>query len=349
MFRPIRNISTTGTASSATQFSNLSLDNLTGPRRAMVSDHLVSWGFDGIRIAGWRPRILTALLRNEKRKITSFSSYSHYYTMVRFSLAAAFFAASSLAIPSPLTPDPSGDKNIGNGNGVQFIGGACLNSKDCASTCCATLNGAGICSGLGAQFQAGKTGCGFGDGGAAAAPAASQGAGQAAPSMEAAAGSGGGAGSGTSSNVGAGNGQQFITGQCLSDADCASGCCNGPKGACAARAVATENGKAGCGFTGTGAGAATGSTGGGTAAEAAAPPQAAPSVGTGAGSGAAAGTSGAPGSQNVGKGNGQQFITGQCLSNADCASGCCAGPKGVCSATAVANESGKTGCGFTAA
>ncbi|KXH60564.1 biotrophy-associated secreted protein 2 [Colletotrichum nymphaeae SA-01] len=349
MFRPIRNISTTGTASSATQFSNLSLDNLTGPRCAMVSDHLVSWGFDSIRIAGWRSRILTALLRNEKRKITSFSSYSHYYIMVRFSLAAAFFAASALAIPSPLTPDPSGDKNVGNGNGVQFIGGACLNSKDCASTCCATLNGAGICSGLGAQFQAGKTGCGFGDGGAAAAPAASQGAGQAAPSMEAAAGSGGGAGSGTSSNVGAGNGQQFITGQCLSDADCASGCCNGPKGACAARAVATENGKAGCGFTGTGAGAATGSTGGGAAAEAAAPPQAAPSAGTDAGSGAGAGTSGAPGSQNVGKGNGQQFITGQCLSNADCASGCCAGPKGVCSATAVANESGKTGCGFTAA
>ncbi|KAK1445465.1 hypothetical protein CCUS01_12512 [Colletotrichum cuscutae] len=74
MFRPIRNISTTGTASSATQSSNLSLDNLsldnlTGPRRAMVSDHLVSWGFDGITIAGWQSRILTALLHNEKRKM----------------------------------------------------------------------------------------------------------------------------------------------------------------------------------------------------------------------------------------------------------------------------------------
>ncbi|OHE92602.1 biotrophy-associated secreted protein 2 [Colletotrichum orchidophilum] len=265
--------------------------------------------------------------------------------MVRFSIAAAFFAASALAIPNPLTPDPSGAKNVGNGKGVQFIGGACLSSKDCASTCCATLNGAGICSGLGAQFQAGKQGCGFGDGGAAgAAPAASQGAGQATPSMEAAAGSGSNAGSGTSSNVGAGNGQQFITGQCLSDADCASGCCNGPKGACAARAVATENGKAGCGFTGTGTG---------SAAEGAAPPQAAPSAGAGAGAGAGsaagAGTAGAPGSQNVGKGNGQQFITGQCLSNADCASGCCAGPKGVCSAVAVANANGKTGCGFTGA
>lgn len=32
-----------------------------------------------------------------------------------------------------------------------------------------------------------------------------------------------------------------------------------------------------------------------------------------------------PGFQNAGTGNGQQFITGQCLSNADCASACCAG------------------------
>ncbi|GJC78331.1 hypothetical protein ColLi_01169 [Colletotrichum liriopes] len=160
--------------------------------------------------------------------------------MVRLCFAAALY--------------PSGDKNVGNGQGVQFIGGACLNGKDCASACCATLSGAGICSGVGAQFQAGKQGCGFGDGGAVAAPATSQGAGQATPSMENAAGNGssadtGSSGSPGSSNVGAGNGLQFITGQCLSDADCASGCCAGPKGACAARAVAEENGKTGCGFT----------------------------------------------------------------------------------------------------
>lgn len=53
------------------------------------------------------------------------------------------------------------------------------------------------------------------------------------------------------------------------------------------------------------------------------------------------------GSQNVGKGDGSQFITGQCVADADCASGCCAKPKGVCSAPAVANEQGKEGCGFT--
>lgn len=61
---------------------------------------------------------------------------------------------------------------------------------------------------------------------------------------------------------------------------------------------------------------------------------------------------GAAGSQNVGLGNGQQFITGQCLSDADCASACCAGRVGsetaACSAVLVANADGKTGCGFGA-
>lgn len=57
--------------------------------------------------------------------------------------------------------DPAGVKNIGNGKGTQFIGGQCLSTADCASGCCA--NPCGICSGPGAQFQAGKTGCGFGE------------------------------------------------------------------------------------------------------------------------------------------------------------------------------------------
>jgi hypothetical protein len=56
--------------------------------------------------------------------------------------------------------DPAGTKNVGNGHGVQFIGGQCLSAKDCASGCCALP--CGICSGPGAQFQAGKQGCGFG-------------------------------------------------------------------------------------------------------------------------------------------------------------------------------------------
>jgi len=56
--------------------------------------------------------------------------------------------------------DPAGAKNVGNGAGKQFIGGQCLDAADCASGCCAKP--CGICSGPGAQLQAGKQGCGFG-------------------------------------------------------------------------------------------------------------------------------------------------------------------------------------------
>ncbi|KAI2613348.1 hypothetical protein GGR54DRAFT_642920 [Hypoxylon sp. NC1633] len=82
--------------------------------------------------------------------------------MVRIALLATL----AIAIPAlaiPLGPDPSGAKNVGNGKGTQFIGGQCLSSADCASTCCAAVANQtfALCSGLGAQFQAGKTGCGF--------------------------------------------------------------------------------------------------------------------------------------------------------------------------------------------
>ncbi|KXJ93532.1 hypothetical protein Micbo1qcDRAFT_174580 [Microdochium bolleyi] len=168
-------------------------------------------------------------------------------TITNLILTALAASTAVLSRPNPLTADPSGDKNIGNAAGVQFIGGACLSSRDCASTCCATLNGAGICSGLGAQFQAGKQGCGFGDGGAGgggappAAPsvsppdAARPAQPSAVPGNGAPPASGGGAVGGVdaslpgSQNVGKGNGSQFITGQCLTDADCQSGCCAKPK------------------------------------------------------------------------------------------------------------------------
>ncbi|KAK2608815.1 hypothetical protein QQS21_002672 [Conoideocrella luteorostrata] len=70
------------------------------------------------------------------------------------------FAALTFAL-SVLAADPAGDKNIGNGQGKQFITGGCLSNADCASKCCAQQKGSGVCSGLGAQFEAGKTGCGF--------------------------------------------------------------------------------------------------------------------------------------------------------------------------------------------
>lgn len=57
------------------------------------------------------------------------------------------------------------------------------------------------------------------------------------------------------------------------------------------------------------------------------------------------------GAANVGKGDGSQFITGGCVSDADCSSGCCAQVAatgdGVCSAEAASEQNGKTGCGFT--
>ncbi|KAI1099924.1 hypothetical protein F4804DRAFT_64772 [Jackrogersella minutella] len=56
------------------------------------------------------------------------------------------------------------------------------------------------------------------------------------------------------------------------------------------------------------------------------------------------------GAKNVGQGNAQQFITGGCVSDADCQSACCAEVQttglGVCSAEAASNQNGKLGCGF---
>jgi len=68
-------------------------------------------------------------------------------------------SAESVCVGGPKF-DPAGAKNVGNGRGQQFIGGQCLSAADCASGCCAKP--CGICSGPGAQFQAGKQGCGFG-------------------------------------------------------------------------------------------------------------------------------------------------------------------------------------------
>lgn len=55
------------------------------------------------------------------------------------------------------------------------------------------------------------------------------------------------------------------------------------------------------------------------------------------------------GARNVGGGNAQQFITGGCVADADCAAACCANNgegTGVCSAEAASLQNGKQGCGF---
>lgn len=142
-------------------------------------------------------------------------------------------------------------------------------------------------------------------------------------------------------NVGNGKGAQFITGQCLSDADCASGCCANPTGICSGPGAAFQAGKTGCGFGGGDTSAAAAAPAPADDAAAAAPPAAA----------AGAANKGGPafdpsGDKNVGNGQGAQFIGGQCLSAADCGSGCCAGPSGICSGVGAQTQAGKTGCGF---
>ncbi|KAI1498947.1 hypothetical protein F5X99DRAFT_411544 [Biscogniauxia marginata] len=97
--------------------------------------------------------------------------------MVRITLTTVlFFAASALA----LTPNPAGARDVGNGQGAQFTTGGCVADADCAEGCCAggaedeAGNEVGICSGIGAEFQNGKTGCGFVDPNADATIAAAQ-------------------------------------------------------------------------------------------------------------------------------------------------------------------------------
>jgi len=252
--------------------------------------------------------------------------------MKSFTITMLFALAAAVAAVPPF--DVNGAKNVGNGKGAQFITGQCLTDGDCASGCCAKPTG--ICSGPGAATQQGKEGCGFGGGGggggggAAAPPADDK------PKGVLAAPANGGPAFDVNGekNVGNGKGGQFITGQCLNDSDCGSGCCAKPSGICSGPGAADQAGKQGCGFGGGGGG------GDNKAQEPAAPP-------------ATPAFKGGPpfdpnGVKNVGNGKGTQFITGQCLSGADCASGCCAGPSGSCSGPGASTQAGKTGCGFIA-
>jgi hypothetical protein len=263
--------------------------------------------------------------------------------MKSFSAVAVLAFASYVAAQTAGGPafDPAGVKNVGNGAGGQFIGGQCLSGADCGSGCCAGPSG--ICSGVGAQTQAGKTGCGFVSGSssltAAAPPAAAP-----APADNAASTTPANGGPAFDpagvKNVGNGAGGQFIGGQCLSGADCGSGCCAGPSGICSGVGAQTQAGKTGCGFVS-----------GQSSLTAAAPPAAAPPAAAAAPAANNVASAGGPafdpaGVKNVGNGAGGQFIGGQCLSAADCGSGCCAGPSGICSGVGAQTQAGKTGCGF---
>lgn len=146
-----------------------------------------------------------------------------------------------------------------------------------------------------------------------------------------------------------GLGTQFITGVCTSDADCASGCCGFNTGKCAGPVVAQER-DGGCGFGDAqpndraaqrfrnGQGAA---------------PIAPPNNGNGNGNGNGnvnnvngnGNGNGNNGGNGAGNGIGRQFITGPCLSDADCASACCGFKSGKCAGPIVAQER-DGGCGF---
>ncbi|EXJ81791.1 hypothetical protein A1O1_07856 [Capronia coronata CBS 617.96] len=271
--------------------------------------------------------------------------------------------------------------------GTQFITGPCTSDADCASSCCGFNSGK--CAGpVVAQERDG--GCGFGNaqpnddaaraltGGQpmATSPATMAAAAAATNNAVPPAKSAGTAAQGTSApinsnlagsaNVGNGAGKQFITGQCLSDADCASGCCGFNTGLCAGAVIAqTRDGGCGFGDTQPNDDAAQALTGGGDSTASAAS-SASTTTTSGAGAGADSGgddtgsngntatttqstagaiDSGIPGSANVGTGSGKQFITGQCFSDADCASGCCGFNSGKCAGAIIA-QTRDGGCGF---
>lgn len=75
-----------------------------------------------------------------------------------------------------LAPNDAGAKNVGAGNGAQFITGGCVNDADCQTACCAEIDATaqGICSAVAASEQNGKQGCGFVDPNAAATIAAAK-------------------------------------------------------------------------------------------------------------------------------------------------------------------------------
>ncbi|RDW64578.1 hypothetical protein BP6252_10229 [Coleophoma cylindrospora] len=144
-------------------------------------------------------------------------------------------------------------------------------------------------------------------------------------------------------NVGNGQAQQFIGGQCLSGADCASTCGAGPSGICTGFGASTQAGKTGCGFSSTGASSAAVSS-----------TVAAPVVSAASTAVATNNANGGPafdpaGEKNVGNGQAMQFIGGECLIGAECASTCCAGPSGICSGLGASTQAGKTGCGSVSA
>ncbi|SPN99146.1 uncharacterized protein DNG_02181 [Cephalotrichum gorgonifer] len=95
--------------------------------------------------------------------------------MVRLNIVALL--AISVTALAQVIPNDAGARNVGNGQGQQFITGGCVADNDCdpANACCADNGqGVGVCSGVAAANQNGKLGCGFSDPNAAATIEAAQ-------------------------------------------------------------------------------------------------------------------------------------------------------------------------------
>jgi hypothetical protein len=235
-------------------------------------------------------------------------------------LAVAFAVISAVAA-GPIHHPRQGAAGTSSGKpaGTQFITGNCGSDTDCESTCCDAKTG--LCAAKLVAQEDGH-GCGF-DGSFASSltgtsAAAIVGANQATATV--------------ASSAAASTGTQFITGACQLDSDCASGCCDAKTLLCAAFLVAQQDGH-GCGGT-----AGTSLTSGSSAVAVAPVAIASTAASAPAASSTAAGTS-------PGKGPGGQFITGNCGSDTDCASGCCDAKTGLCAAKLVAEGNGH-GCGF---
>ncbi|KAG9256881.1 uncharacterized protein F5Z01DRAFT_697650 [Emericellopsis atlantica] len=151
--------------------------------------------------------------------------------------ATTFLAAFALAAPqshpsSELEHEDDFDND--HKKDLQYITAWCNSDEECASGCCAAIShDEAICSAPLVAYLEGKYGCGFGD----STKKIAQGIDVTLPGFN---------------NVGTGNKAQFITGQCWSDDDCASGCCAGHKdhkgGFCSAKLIAEQDGRTGCGY-----------------------------------------------------------------------------------------------------
>ncbi|KAI8931790.1 Biotrophy-associated secreted protein 2 [Plenodomus lindquistii] len=94
---------------------------------------------------------------------------------MRFTTTTLLTLLTTLTL-AQVTPNAAGARNVGLGNGSQFITGGCVSDADCSSACCAQVaaTGDGVCSAEAASLQNGKTGCGFVDPNAEAVIAAAQ-------------------------------------------------------------------------------------------------------------------------------------------------------------------------------